>query len=131
MNRLKFRAWDKVNKKWLLGYDYPNLGGFSLVGETVIMGEFSSLFRPLSRINEIEITQFIGLKDKKGKEIYEGDILKLDSWEGTQQVRFIEGAFCLAFKDGEFAGDIHYIHHAGIEQATVIGNIFENSELLS
>ena len=32
MRQFKFRAYDKVNKKWLLGYEYPNLGGFSLVG---------------------------------------------------------------------------------------------------
>lgn len=75
--------------------------------------------------------QYTGLDDKNDTEIYEGDIVKLDSWEGTQQIKFIEGAFCLAFKDGQYAGDIHYIHHAGIKQATVIGNIYENPELLN
>ena len=32
-SNLKFRAYDKKAKKWLLGYEYPNLGGFSLFGE--------------------------------------------------------------------------------------------------
>ncbi len=58
--------------------------------------------------------------------MYEGDIPRLDSWDKPQQVKFIEGAFCLADKDGDFTGHIHYMHHAGIPQATVIGNIYEN-----
>ena len=43
----------------------------------------------------------------------------------------MEGAFCLANKDGEFLGDIHYIHHAGVEQCTILGNIHDNPELLN
>ena len=75
--------------------------------------------------------QFTGLKDKNGKEIYEGDILSLPSWRPKEmQICFIEGGFCLANKAGEFVGDIHYIQHGGIPDAEVIGNIYENPDLL-
>lgn len=78
-----------------------------------------------------ELMQFTGLLDKNGKEIYEGDILKMDSWNpAIVQVAFIEGAFCLSNKDGNYIGDIHYIQHAVIPQARVIGNIYENPELI-
>ena len=77
------------------------------------------------------IGQFTGLYDKNGNEIYEGDIVHLDTWSPyAMQIVFLEGAFCLADKDGHYLGDIHYIHHAEVEQCTVIGNIYDNKELL-
>lgn len=107
MREIKFRAWDKNKKKFV---DAKSYFGWSSPW--------------------IHLMQYTGLKDKNGKEIYEGDILKLDSWTSNQQVVFDEGGFCLAGKDTGFTSDIHYIHHAGIPQATVIGNIYENPELL-
>lgn len=83
----KFRAWDKVDKKWLFGYEYPNIGGFSLIGEVVLMGELSSI--PLNKlIDDVEITESTGLKDKNNIEIYDQDILKCDN-----------GLICLVFWD--------------------------------
>jgi hypothetical protein len=41
MREIKFRAWD--DKKWLLGYELPNLGGFSLFGEVVMLDEWSHI----------------------------------------------------------------------------------------
>ena len=83
------------------------------------------------KVDENTIGQFTGLYDKNGKEIYEGDIVHLDAWSPyAMQIVFLEGAFCLADEDGHYLGDIHYIHHAEVEQCTVIGNIYDNSELL-
>ena len=121
MRKILFRARD-INREWLYG-EVHNLTSehpciHSLQGSTC-------------GIDKNTVGQFIGLHDKNGKNIYEGDIVHLDSWSPyAMQVVFMEGAFCLADKDGNFLGDIHYIHHGGIEQCTIIGNIHDNPELL-
>ena len=43
MREFKFRAWDNKTKEWLLGYELPNLGGFSMFGEAMLFGEWSAI----------------------------------------------------------------------------------------
>ena len=142
MENPQFRVWDMIAKRW---YPKDNIAIDNL-GNTFVFGlntdevdlEGRDIYA-VSLINDADkqiIELFSGLYDKNKKAIYKGDIVAMDSWNPKNvQIKFIEGAFCLAFIggefDGDFAGDIHYIHHAGIPQATVIGNIHENPNLLT
>lgn len=115
MNRFKFRVWDKTLKS----FDFIEFE----------RGQFKSFFcNSYSEIDEDCIfQQFTGLKDKEGREIYEGDILcreKLLTKNNHKYhpVVWNEGAF-FEIKDGEYLWEVANILY-------IVGNIFENSELL-
>lgn len=121
MREIKFRAWDGFRYHTVLAWDFEG-------NPLITINRKPTIKKPAI---DFIIEQYTGLKDKNGREIYGGDIVRLDSWNPSDmQIAFIEGAFCLANKYGKFVGDIHYIHHGDREQATVIGNIHENPELL-
>lgn len=131
---IKFRAWDTRGKSWL--YPYPE--GFHLFGETTCFdlirdqmherypGESSLLL-----MNEVELMQYTGLKDKNGKEIYEGDIVYVKQNIYAQKHLTVEwGVDRWEFKEEFDNGDYYYGYAIRWEEVEVIGNIYENSDLL-
>ncbi len=81
------------------------------------------------RAERFVVQQFTGLHDKNGKEIYEGDILGADSVTGTYEVYWSEHQAAWAAKGGT-AHLPAWLNSftLGLE---VIGNIYENPELLT
>jgi hypothetical protein len=71
------------------------------------------------------LMQFTGVKDKDGKEIYEGDILQGDVWNGP--VLFHEGRFVVDVSKPALYMPVRDLAHRDF----VIGNIYENPELLT
>jgi uncharacterized phage protein (TIGR01671 family) len=81
---------------------------------------------------QLILMQYTGLKDKNGKEIYEGDICLINIWFGEL---YSKGKLPIVFKKGIFgyelycgSGDYQMMELDGHEE--IIGNIYENPELL-
>jgi len=137
MNReLKVRAWDSKTKKWLFGYEYPNLGGFSMKGEVMLFGEYSRFFEsiPIEDWDKIILMQYTGLKDKNGKEVYEGDVIRQSS--DLCIIESCVGGFdCQMLVElkngGTLRGSVYNFSFLSEKYCEIIGNIYENPELLT
>ena len=127
MNRIiKFRAWDKVQKRM---FNITNLT-WDITGQLVYFLT-ENISPPM---------QFTGLTDKNGKEIYEGDIVKYKKHEGYLLDDFIAE---IIWKDVQWSisdpkGKMRDVDFGEVDEfddvldhLDVIGNIYENPELLT
>ena len=125
--KISFRAWDKVKKEM----NYKVLVGNTDVNDPNYTCNAIFKKEPAAWVNAdhfcIKLMQFTGKKDCQGKDVYEGDIVKFDrqEWGGDDNIHVVSWNE----KDAEWCWGGGGT--SDMEWRTVIGNIYENPELLS
>ncbi len=121
MRQIKFRAWDKKQKR-ILNYNNDVCPCITFNGVCQAENHTNVSF-------DYVLMQYTGLKDKNGKEIYEGDILGLKDEEDKSMcyIEFHNGAFVRTYK--KFYSKI-YADSITDDMWYVIGNIYEDKNLL-
>lgn len=108
MGEIKFRVFiedDKNFINWSMNYD-------------------QDWFWKTVRTKKLTLEQYTGLKDKNGKEIYEGDVVKNFARYGTVVKLEQSGSYILKYSDSE------YVFFPIDITCEVVGNIHENPDLL-
>ena len=138
MREIKFRAWDKENNKMI----YVDKIVFRTDGEIFRVWDYNMGIEGVQGllINQDSgiVIQFTGLKDKNGKEIYEGDVIVC---RDGKAVIIYEDSFAKFIMDFDYFGkntlpdfedvsDNKQDADTCMRSIEVIGNIYENPELL-
>ena len=123
----KYRAWMK-SLKWMC--DVTNISFDSKFVDICQQGDTERYTEMSVEFDEITLMQSTGLKDKNGKEVFVGDIIKCT--RGCPHEVYLEKEYGGTYFGGMPAVYLKYLGegYAWTEHEEIIGNIYENPELL-
>ena len=118
MRKIKFRAWDKENEKMM------KVSSLSLENKEIAVRENGTYH--FFRMQNLELMQYTEVKDKNGKEIYEGDIYHV----GDKNIRYSVVWFDSGFEGKQLRSTSYAGLKSWAKDIEILGNIYENPELL-
>ena len=148
MREILFRAKRVDNGKWVRGNLIDNeCCKKPIIVEVDYLNEYGDFGEVSHEVDEKTVGQYIGLTDKNGKKIFEGDIIQFGEdeeydWEfNIGVVKFGEGTFDSGIyvytgffyedKNGNIDHNALYNWEEDWERCKVIGNVYDNPELLN
>ena len=140
MRELKYRAWHKEHKQmyWfdlMWGNLYGSGSGYIGMCPFGIPRKYINITsdnREEISPQDCEIMQYTGLKDKHGKEVYEGDILQVDYSKRVVEVAWRKGTWVAKYEDEYLCPLMGVPGFAGYDstEIEIIGNVYETPEFL-
>ena len=128
----RYRAWMK-SLKWMC--DVTNISFDSKFVDICQQGDTERYTEMSVEFDEITLVQSTGLKDKNGKEIFEGDIVRMRNPRDRRQVGMFQvvrvaNSPMLGLLDKKLTTEIFNLYEHMSNYYEVKGNIYENQELL-
>ena len=125
IENIKFRGKSKKTGEWLYGdLEYNRKKDIAIIHSYDDEGEYIGQ----QEVDKETIGQYTGLKDKYDREIYEGDILYYRDAKIKTPVTYRSGGFYFSHYGGT---TFSAISDHEINKYTVVGNIYDNKELLT
>ena len=130
MREIIFKAKRKDSGEWVEGYylNIAKINRFICTGKIKLDGAVKGIIAPeMYEIDPDTICQYTGLTDKNGQKIWENDILELQDEDGYFTCVWEEDTARFVMNGDEIIVD--FDNYWGY-QVEVIGNVFDNAELL-
>jgi uncharacterized phage protein (TIGR01671 family) len=146
MRSIKFRAWDKVNKRFVCDYNHVLPAHYKGSNYSIEHGgvDYMCVYVPMcdetntgiadvgGYVDACDLQLWTGLKDKNGKDIYEGDLLKqFDAiFNGLWVIKWNtkKGLFEARYTKWETSHVLSTL--LKLKEYEVFGNIYQNPEML-
>ena len=124
LREIKFRAWDKLNKKMI---SHNELFKLDCSNEYPFLALLKNFYQ---EDLDVEIMQYTGFNSMDGKEIYEGDIVKCRTYIAFMGCLGNFGVEAIKFDEELLRFGTHFSALSELKEIEVIGNIYENKGLL-